>query len=286
MKTRITVTRAGVDVKHEREFIINRPHGANDILFLHFLAPIHIYQNGRMTYEKAGACIFYLPPHRQWYSGIEEGFNHNWFHMSGTDSVKLLGRYNLPRNKVFYPYRTDFIGPLISEIKLERSMSEPHSEKAIAILVEHLVLLLARHLETAEDARLTPRRAELLARFKKLRAALHNAPEKPWTVEMMARETMLSASRFAVLYKDFFGVSPVINLLQARLSKASWLLTNTTLAIKDVAFQSGFENIYYFSRIFHRQIGCAPRDYYRKMVKKSILASQPSRRGISGQTIN
>ena len=80
-----------------------------------------------------------------------------------------------------------------------------------------------------------------------------------------------SESRFSVLYQIFFGISPVKDLINMRLKKACWLLTNKYLSIAEIAYQSGFENIYYFSRLFKQKIGCTPSQYYQKFVpsKKS-----------------
>ena len=80
----------------------------------------------------------------------------------------------------------------------------------------------------------------------------------------MAKELHLSVSRFAVLYAEFFGASPVQELIRARLDKACWLLMSANLSVADIARESGFENIHYFSRLFHRRVGCTPRDYSRR----------------------
>ena len=268
MALKVHIIRLGVCVQHNRDFIIDRPSGSGDMLFLHYLTPIHIHSRAGLTHEKAGACILYTPPFRQWYSGVEHGFSHNWLHFSGRDAEKFVCRYNIPANTVFYPDRADFIVPCLEEIKDETNLAEVYSHEAVAIIVERLFLLLARYfqqnIDTARTS--TSRKAELLKQFKRQRAAIRDAPEKPWNLETMAHEAHLSVSRFSVLYKEFFGLSPGEEKLQARLQKAKWFLTNTTFSIKEVAHQSGFDNIYYFSRLFHRRIGCPPREYYRRHI--------------------
>lgn len=266
MSFKVQISRLGVRVRHNKDFIIDRPAGSGDMLFLHYLTPIHIHSRAGLTCEKPGACILYTPPFRQWYRGVKQDFNHNWFHMSGRDAEKLIRRYNIPTNTIFYPARADFIIPCLEEIKDETNLAEVYSSEAVAIIVERLLLLLSRYLQQNVATVRTSRKAELLKRFKQQRATLRDAPEKPWRLETLARETHLSVSRFSVLYKEFFGLSPGEDILQARLQKAKWFLTNTTLSVKEAAYQSGFNNIYYFSRLFHRRTGCPAREYYRRYI--------------------
>ena len=44
------------------------------------------------------------------------------------------------------------------------------------------------------------------------------------------------------------------------------LMDTTSLTIREVAIKSGYDDPYYFSRLFKKKIGQAPRDY-RKMTK-------------------
>ena len=80
----------------------------------------------------------------------------------------------------------------------------------------------------------------------------------------MAEMVSKSESRFSVLYQEFFGIGAVKDLVNVRLEKACWLLTNRYMSIAEVAHQSGFENIYYFSRLFKLRIGCTPSQYYQR----------------------
>jgi YesN/AraC family two-component response regulator len=55
-------------------------------------------------------------------------------------------------------------------------------------------------------------------------------------------------------------------LIHLRIQKACQLLDNTTLQVKEIAAVSGFDDPYYFSRIFKKVMGRSPVDY-RKMAK-------------------
>ena len=96
--------------------------------------------------------------------------------------------------------------------------------------------------------------------FEKLRKDIYSAPEKNWTGEKMAANVFLSVNQLITLYKRFFGVTPKQDLLEARIVKAKTLMGPSTI-IKEVASNCGFENEYYFSRVFKQKTGMTPSEY-------------------------
>jgi transcriptional regulator GlxA family with amidase domain len=46
-----------------------------------------------------------------------------------------------------------------------------------------------------------------------------------------------------------------------RAQRSAFLLRTTTLAVREVAAQVGFEDPFHFSRFFKRQMGVSPREY-------------------------
>jgi len=103
----------------------------------------------------------------------------------------------------------------------------------------------------------------LFAFFLRTSAGYHQV----WTVAEMAKRANLSEARFSALYRKIFGTSPNDELIRARGEHAQFLLAHTSLPIKAVAGRCGFESVPYFSRAFHRRVGCAPRDYLRVPLK-------------------
>jgi AraC-like DNA-binding protein len=179
--------------------------------------------------------------------------------VQGSDVGRLLERAGLPRNTLFCPHGTTGFYPLlIEEIHVEMQRQAPFWEELVACLVARLILLLGRSLahENLDGAR----QHETLRR---VREQVHEHLADAWTVERMAALTGLGESRFAVLYRQCFGISPIEDLIQARLRHAQWLLTNRHTTVGDAAEKSGFRNVPHFSRVFSRRVGVSPSEYYR-----------------------
>jgi len=86
------------------------------------------------------------------------------------------------------------------------------------------------------------------------------------TLQQLAKGVNLSTSQFSLLFKRKTGKSPLDYVIQLKLQKACELLDNTNLKIKAIAQTIGYNDPYYFSRIFNKVIGSSPRDY-RKLPK-------------------
>ena len=96
--------------------------------------------------------------------------------------------------------------------------------------------------------------------FETLRKELYSAPEKSWTSAKMAAKVYLSVNQLILLYRLFFNVTPKQDLLDARIVKAKTLLSFSCI-ISEVARNCGFENEYYFSRVFKKKTGMTPSEY-------------------------
>lgn len=70
------------------------------------------------------------------------------------------------------------------------------------------------------------------------------------------------------LFKEAYGVTPLVYLNQLRVSKAKACLIAEALSVKEIAHICGFSNAKYFSRVFHSVTGMAPQDYRKYFQEK------------------
>ncbi|MDR1092964.1 MAG: helix-turn-helix domain-containing protein [Clostridiales bacterium] len=71
------------------------------------------------------------------------------------------------------------------------------------------------------------------------------------------------------LFKKEIGKSPVQFLLELRLNNAARLLQNKhifNINIAETAYQCGFNDAFYFSRIFKQHMGCSPKTYSERFL--------------------
>lgn len=102
------------------------------------------------------------------------------------------------------------------------------------------------------------------ARRKKdmLTGVLHTMTENS-NVNLSDIVSMLNISEehFCRIFKDYTGFRPFEYINRLKIQKAKELLKNSELNIKDISYQTGFENHSYFSKLFKRYTGCTPSEY-------------------------
>ncbi|MFI2433412.1 helix-turn-helix domain-containing protein [Streptomyces sp. NPDC018693] len=98
-------------------------------------------------------------------------------------------------------------------------------------------------------------------RIHRAEALITADPGAPHTVRSLAAAVSLSPSRFAHLFTEQLGRSPMRALREARLRHAARLLEATDLPVARVAAASGFSGPFHFTRAFHARYGRPPGAY-------------------------
>lgn len=83
----------------------------------------------------------------------------------------------------------------------------------------------------------------------------------PLSRDQLAQRAGLSIPHFSLLFKRQTGVSPVQFLIQQKIKEACRLIDTSSLTFREIALQIGYEDPYYFSRLFRKTTGHSPREY-------------------------
>lgn len=102
----------------------------------------------------------------------------------------------------------------------------------------------------------------------KAKFLLQDSLEKPVDMEILARQLPMGYSSFRKAFKKVTGESPNQYHLNLRLNRAKDLLTTTALNINEVADQTGFDSVFYFSKLFKKKNGISPKYYRTEGVKE------------------
>jgi len=78
------------------------------------------------------------------------------------------------------------------------------------------------------------------------------------SVQKVASHVCVSVSHLSHLFKEKTGMSVVDYLLRIRMDVASRLLRETQKSVTEIAFQVGFQDGGYFTRMFRKVFGVSP----------------------------
>lgn len=87
---------------------------------------------------------------------------------------------------------------------------------------------------------------------------------KKLKLDEIAAETGLSASHFSRLFVNRTGHSPIDYFIQLKVQRSCRLLDNPGWTIADVSREMGFDDQFYFSRVFRKVMGMSPGEYRKR----------------------
>ena len=208
-----------------------------------------IYVNG-LTLQNGDAYLF-LPqePHLYTYKKVENSCYY-WIHFTGNkvsdilshcEVLKAINRDNKRR------YEKDAVLAMLTE-ELGRCYEEA-SDFAVSLLFSFLSLFKSGQ---------TPKRF-----YTNAIQELENM-HSDRSVALIAKSYGITSSHFIRSFKKIYGTTPNEYRQNYRISQATNLIRMTNLSIQDIAYQCGFGDPFYFSRIFKKKVGMSPWKYRKQ----------------------
>lgn len=239
---------------------INRPLGSGDYLLLYFLAPMKIHKVDKTIIAPTNSFILFPLGMPQIYEAVEK-FRNSYIHFTVTN--KIIEELHIPLNEIFLLQHPATINEFIRRIQIEFFSEEEHSDLLLDSFMKQMFITIARELYHSEK---NPNiDSTLKEQFQSARLEILTHSEKEWTTESMAALVHIGKSQFFYYYKLFFNNSPRAELINARIEKAKFLLSNEEYQVGQVASLVGFQNVYHFIRYFKKCCGCTPQ-HFRKMI--------------------
>ena len=241
-------------------FVIDRKSGVKDYTFLHFYNSVYIKIDGKIVETLPHSVIIFNKNTPQYFKS-KGPLLHDWFHFDG-DCETLIKNNGLEFDKLYYPNGFDFITKITYELERECFGGEFHSEDLMNIKFQELLIKLKRSIESTEP----PVTKDVKNRLRNIRGEVFSSLHKKWSVGEMAKYVGFSESRFFKIYKTTFGVSPMNDLINARIESAKNILITTELKIDEIAWRLGYDNTTHFIRQFKNLTRITP-SAYRKQYK-------------------
>ncbi len=130
---------------------------------------------------------------------------------------------------------------------------------------EELCLWMVKILEKMTDQIYQTRNAKNYQRLTKVKDYIEAHYDEPLTVEQIAREVYLSASRLSHIIKGELGMTLGDYISRIRIVKAKELLGEKDRPISQVAQEVGFPDQSYFTKVFKKIEKCTPKVYRKNM---------------------
>lgn len=218
-------------------------------------------ENGSSVYQIGPRSGFLIDPGRINVYCADQKFpwEYVWVEFDGLRARELMEEAGLSNDHpVFHPVSDTAADKLRDEML--RLTQYPDNSRPLGIIGQLYLIMDALIQGSSNKKRL---QGGKLSRFYAQEALsfIEQNYTLPITVEDMANRCNLDRSYFGKIFKDMIGQSPQDFLIRYRMSKATSLLTSTSLSIGDISVQVGYPNQLHFSRAFRNIYGMSPRQY-------------------------
>lgn len=161
------------------------------------------------------------------------------------------------RNKLrLDPERLKKVEEYIHEIHMEFISKPEGFRNRIVLLLNDLIIYLSRkyHQQYTEPAGEIGKLSSVITHMERNYL-------KQIRLEELAEMAHLSERQFSRIFQHNFNQTPIDFLINMRISHACRLLTDTSMNIKQIAYETGFSDPNYFSRVFRKKHKISPVEY-------------------------
>lgn len=251
---RLAVHGIGIREQMGRQ-IINRPAGTGDFLFMYFYDVVLIgAKTGIQRYEP-GVLVLWRPDDGHYYGNNLAPYKHSWMHCDGSLIRKAVASNRLPYNTPIPIADATLIENYLFYIHEELTQYVRPSEKIVRNFIENWMCEVGRVFRGG--TRKQTHSNEMLALKSFVDANYH----LPLTLEDLARRAHVSIPHLCSQFRRNFATSVMAYVIGQRLQQAAYLLRDQNLRVTDVARRVGYDDLFYFSKLFRGRFGVSPRQF-------------------------
>lgn len=210
--------------------------------------------------------IFMIPPHTEnrYAPSIENPWCYCWVGFRGELMGKVLERCGLTPEQCVLHYRKD--------VRLEELFARIYDSfqkgRELKALGDALGLLdyMEHYVNSGEEESVSPGEQYFLS----LRSYINRHYREDITVSQMAEAVNIDRTYVYKLFRRFSGKSPSQYLQQYRLEQAAVLLRKSSLSITEICYETGYQHLPYFTKMFREYREMTPSEYRKRFIKKTF----------------
>ena len=206
-----------------------------------------------------GSMLMILPGLKHWYKPVKEtGWKEYWVGFKGSYFNKLTREKFLSEDRPFFnighsDYLTSIFKRIFDEVKSQKPLYQMKACSGVLTLISEM-LSRSRRQEQPDFYQQIVEKAKYI-----MESNIDGAINTP----SIAKQIGISTSRLNEIFKQFSSMTPYQYFIQLKIHKAEELLSEENIPVKEAAWRLGFDDQYYFSRLFKHKTGIAPSDWKR-----------------------
>ncbi|MDR2211992.1 MAG: AraC family transcriptional regulator [Spirochaetaceae bacterium] len=217
--------------------------------------------DGRLYKVRPGSIMFVLPGHAHSYKPLwETGWQEYWAGFMGDYFTRMLVEGIISPQHVFFDMglRDDLLSiykRILEEVKNQQPLYQLRTCSAILTILAEMLTRQRRGDRPSYYQQIV----------EKAKFLMESRVESAISLPDISGELGISASRFNEIFKTYTAMTPYQFFIQLKIYRAERLLEQEETSVKEVSLSLGFEDQYYFSRLFKNKTGIAPSEWKRHL---------------------
>jgi AraC-like DNA-binding protein len=201
-----------------------------------------------------GSMLLILPGMRHYYKPVfEVGWHEYWVGFNGSFFMKLVREGILSKEHPLFEMGLheqylNIFDHIFEEVRAQRPLYQFKAGVNVMMLLGE-ILSHERRKEQPSYYQKIVEKAKYLMEFNVYGAI---------NLSSIAEQIGISTSRLNEIFKTYTAMTPYQYYIHIKILKAEQLLEHPDASVKEAAFRLGFEDPYYFSRLFKNKTGVTP----------------------------
>jgi len=239
-------------LNHYRE----REEGTREYILIYCTDGEGVIEVNGYKYPVGSEEVFCIPSNsrHRYYASSENPWSIFWIHFKGSntryfplDHCRIVKMNSGPSNN-----RLLFLFELLFRV-LERNYTLGNFIYISQVL--SMILSEVYFREKTDETSMQNKHITAIVRY------MYKHVKEELTLDDLAREFELSKSYMNVIFKEHTKHAPIEFFIGIKMQEACKLLKSTGMYIKEVSAELGYDDPYYFSRIFKKFVGMSPKNY-------------------------
>lgn len=247
--------------RKQRESVVLNPKGPGHYTFFFFYEPVYVGDGVKLSPVPPKTSMICRPSQTRHYGTDSSKWTHSWFSFNGTYADKLLRDYDLPVGMPFNPDNEFIVEKYILQLYGEIFDSPFPDLNILKNIFHNFIIELKRSMDKKAF------KEQISPSIRDVKNFIDLNFTNKITLDSLCRIASLSKSQLINLFKLHYNITPVEYIIQLRLDEAKQLLIDINLSVHDVAREVGYDDIFYFSKLFKNRFGESPSKYRKYSYK-------------------
>jgi AraC-like DNA-binding protein len=220
-----------------------------------FHDPVRLSPNRETPLSEPNTLVIYDPGSYRCYGNTESAWSHSWFRCGGSEFDALVQELQLPLNTPLPLPAPQIFEKYLLEMDQEIVQQPEPSNRILGNFVSNCLFELRRSIAVQETPEPVPQA------FQRLKTYIELNYCRKIALEELVLQIHMSRQYVCKKFKSYFGYTPIDYAIRLKMQLAATLLRDHRMQVKNIANEVGIENVYYFSKLFKKHFGIAPRLY-------------------------